>query len=64
MNQTKGDVDHTYVDISVFNAPKSDGTDKRQVLQYIEQRQTPILSERASNYYLRVNNYMIFWKDK
>ena len=51
MNQTKGDVDHTYVDISVFNAPKSDGTDKRKVLQYIEQRQTPILSERASNHY-------------
>ena len=52
MNQTKGDVDHTYVDISVCNAPKIDGTgtDKRKVLQYIEQRQMPILSERASNY--------------
>ena len=59
MNQTKGDVDHTYVDISVFNAPKSDGTDKRQVLQYIEQRQTPILSERASNYYLSITRFSL-----
>ena len=59
MNQTKGDVDHTYVDISVFNAPKSDGTDKRKVLQYIEQRQTPILSERASNYYLSITRFSL-----
>ena len=48
MNQTKGDVDNIYVDISVFNAPKSYRTDKRKVLQYIEQRQMPIYIEGKS----------------
>ncbi len=52
-------VDHTYIDISVFNAPKSDGADKRKVLQYIEQRQIPILSERASNYYLSITRFSL-----
>ena len=55
----KDDVDHTYIDISAFNAPKSDGSDKRRILQYIEQRQTPIFKENASNYYLCITRFSL-----
>ena len=59
MSINSDEIDHTYIDISVFNAPKSDGTDKRRMLQYIEQRQTLMLKEKPSNYYLSITRFSL-----
>ena len=56
--QNKGDPDHVYIDINLYNQPDQID-DKPQFLEYCEQRQSPILPTNAEDWYMSVVRFSL-----
>ena len=56
--QNKGDPDHVYIDINLYNQPDQID-DKPQFLEYCEQRQSPIVPTNAENWYMSVVRFSL-----